>query len=65
MRKHGDLRGEHQIGEATHAVFFEQFTLYLFNFVFSSFLLLLFKGTSFFVVVVVVPTILYPCFALR
>ena len=57
MRKHGDLRGEHQIGEATQAIFFAQFTLYLVNFVFSVFfLLLLFKGTSF--VVVVVPTIL-------
>ena len=57
MRKHGDLRGEHQIGEATQAIFFAQFILYLVNFVFSVFfLLLLFKATSF--VVVVVPTIL-------
>ena len=37
MRKHGDLRGEHQIGEATQAIFFAQFTLYLVNFVFSVF----------------------------
>ena len=66
MRKHGDLRGEHEIGEATHADFFAQFTLCLVNFVFSSFLLLLlFKGMPIFVVVVVVfPIILYPWFEL-
>ena len=65
VRKHGDLRGEHEIGEATHADFFAQFTLCLVNFVFSSFLLLLlFKGMPIFVVVVVVPIILYPWFEL-
>ena len=64
VRKHGDLRGERKVGEATHAVFFSRSSPYFFIIILFLYFFL-FRDISFFFFFIVVPKTLYFCFALQ